>query len=104
MARGRPVQSQIRQNIIEILHFMGDGYAYDLYKTYLEVFPPVTMRSIYYHLKKGLTTQEFKLKGIKKEKGNYSWGTQVEKIYYELGPSASPAIDPKVKDHFDRKS
>ena len=103
MARGRPVKSQIRQNVIEILHFMGEGYAYELYKVYRDVFAPVTMRSIYYHLKKGLVTEEFKLKHIKKEQGDYSWGTQAEKIYYELGPNASPLIDPKVKDYFDKK-
>ena len=103
MARGRPAQSQIRQNIVEILHFMGEAYAYEIYKAYIEIFPPVTMRSIYYHLKKGTITKEFALKEIRKETGDYSWGTQVEKIYYELGSQASASIDPKVKEYFDRK-
>ncbi|MBW2971587.1 hypothetical protein KY359_00995 [Candidatus Woesearchaeota archaeon] len=53
LKRGRPVKSAIRQNIVEILYFMGEGYAYDVYKQYLELFPAVTMRSVYYHLKKG---------------------------------------------------
>jgi hypothetical protein len=87
---GRPVGSVIRRNIIEILYFMGEGYAYDIFKIYREVFPKVTMRSIYYHLKKGSELDEFKIKKIKAESGEYSWGTEAEKIYYTLGDNASP--------------
>lgn len=93
----------IRQNIVEILYFLGDGYAYDIYKHYVSVFPLVTMRSVYYHLKKGVSTNEFVVKDIKKEKGTYSWGPEAEKIYYALGPAASPHIIPKVKAYFDKK-
>ena len=32
MARGRPVKSLIRQNVVEILYIMGKGYGYDIYK------------------------------------------------------------------------
>ncbi|MBU0461767.1 MAG: hypothetical protein KJ574_04235 [Nanoarchaeota archaeon] len=103
MARGRPVKSQVRQNIIEILHFLGKGYAYDIYKIYREIYAPVTIRSIYYHLKKGVSINEFRVSEIKNESGEYSWGTQAEKIYYALGPSASPIIDSKVKEYFDRR-
>ena len=52
-ARGRPVSSNIRDNVAEILYFMGKGYGYDIYKVYVNVFPKVTLRSIYYHLRKG---------------------------------------------------
>ena len=103
MSRGRPVQSQIRQNIIEIMHFLGEGYAYEVYKIYRDIFPSVTMRSIYYHLKKGVVLQEFKLTKIKKEEGEYSWGSHAEKIYYGLGSSASPMVDPKVKEYFEKR-
>jgi hypothetical protein len=103
MKRGRPVKSVIRQNIVEILYFLGEGYAYDIYKHYVEIFPNVTMRSIYYHLKKGVVTQEFVVKDIKKEKGTYSWGPEAEKIYYALGPMAAPQLLPKVKSYFDKK-
>ena len=103
MRRGRPVKSVIRQNIVEILYFLGQGYAYQIYKIYSQIFPNVCMRSIYYHLKKGLATQEFIVRSIKKEKGLYSWGPEAEKIYYTLGPMAGPQMNLKVKEYFDRK-
>ena len=99
---GRPVKSDIRQNIVELLYFMGNGYAYNIYKRYLDIFPRVTMRSIYYHLKKGVDTQEFVVQEIKNEKGTYSWGTDAEKIYYALGPAASPKILPNVSEQFGK--
>ena len=40
MARGRPVKSQIRQNIVELLFFLKEGYGYDLFRMYKEIFPP----------------------------------------------------------------
>ena len=88
--RGRPVSSAIRQNIIEILYKIGKGYGYDIYKHYVENFPKVTLRSIYYHLKKGLDIGEFEIERIEKEKGQYSWGETAEKTYYKLGKSAVP--------------
>lgn len=94
----------IRQNIVEIIHFLGEGYAYDIYKHYVAIFPQVTMRSIYYHLKKGVTTQEFVIKHITKEKGAYSWGPEAEKTYYALGPAAAPQVMPKVKAYFDKRN
>lgn len=103
MSRGRPVGSGIRQNIVEILHFMGKGYGYDICKAYRDIFPAVTMRSIYYHLNKGLQTEEFKIAEVKKEEGNYSWGSVVTKTYYALGPKAKPSIKAEVKAYFDKK-
>ena len=104
MARGRPAKSEIRQNIIEILFFIKRGYGYYIYKVYREVFASVTMRSIYYHLKKGLQLEEFKVDKIEKVKGDYSWGPEAEKIYYALGPNAKPAGNEKVKEFLDKKS
>ena len=101
--RGRPIGSTIRQNLIEILYFKGQAYGYDLYKDYCALFPPVTLRVIYYHLKKGVALNEFKLEIIKMEKGNYSWGGEAEKKYYVLGPNASPKMDKRVKAYFDKK-
>ena len=100
MARGRPTRSVIRQNIIEILFFLDKCYGYDIAKIYNEVFPPVTQRSIYYHLKKGVNLGEFEVHEIREEKGDYSWGRVVEKIYYSLGPQAEPRGDKKLKDYF----
>jgi hypothetical protein len=96
--RGRPVFSHIRQNIVEILYFLGKGYGYDIYKTYRSIFPKATLRSIYYHLKKGTKTGEFQVHKVKLEKGNFSWGDQVEKIYYSLGPNAKPTCLKKVQE------
>ncbi len=101
MDRGRPTASQIRQNIVEILHFLGKGYGYDLYKVYISLFPKVTLRSIYYHLKKGQQLKEFELNQIKEEKGDYSWGNSVEKIYYTLGENAKPTSMKKVKEYVE---
>lgn len=103
MKRGRPVKSIIRQNVVEILYFMGSGYAYEIAKIYAELFGNATMRSIYYHLRKGVETQEFVVKEIRKERGNYSWGSEAEKTYYALGPSAAPQILSNVKEYFDSK-
>jgi hypothetical protein len=103
MPRGRPVKSQIRQNIVEILYFLGKAYGYDIYKIYKAVYPKVTLRSIYYHLRKGVQLGEFKVEKIEREKGDYSWGGEAEKIYYALGPNAKPSVDQKVKDYLDRR-
>ena len=103
MPRGRPVQSAIRQNIVEILYFLKKGYGYDIYKAYIAIFPKVTMRSIYYHLKKGTALGEFKVYKIEKEQGDYSWGSEAEKVYYSLGENAKPKIDKRVKEYFSKK-
>jgi len=103
MNRGRPLGSHIRKNIAEILYFLGEGYAYDLSRIYLDIFPKVSRRSIYYHLKKGTETQEFVVKEIRKERGEYSWGPEAEKIYYALGPSAAPQAVQVVKAYLDKK-
>ena len=102
MKQGRPPKSMIRQNIVEILYFLGTGYAYEVYKHYVEIFPKVTMRSVYYNLKKGESLGEFVISSIKSEKGDYSWGDRAEKIYYKLGPSAGPQMPLVVKQYFDK--
>ena len=101
--RGRPIKSKIRQNIVEILYFMKKGYGYEIYKSYRDIFPAVTMRSIYYHLKKGLETREFRVESIKSEKGEYSWGPSAEKVYYALGKDANPRVDKRVEKYFKKK-
>ncbi|MFH0874885.1 MAG: hypothetical protein V1859_03030 [archaeon] len=96
--RGRPFNSKIRQNIIEILYVLGKAYGYDIYKAYIKAFPKVTLRSIYYHLKTGVSLNEFKIDKIEHEKGNYSWGESAEKIYYSLGNMALPHGDAKLRE------
>ena len=102
MPKGRPVKSEIRQNIVEILFFVKEGYGYEIYKAYVAIFPKVTMRSIYYHLKKGVALSEFKVSKIEREKGDYSWGGEAEKIYYSLGDAAKPSGNEKAKEYFEK--
>ncbi len=98
MKRGRPTHSIIRQNVVEILHYLGKGYGYEISKIYNEVFPKVTQRSIYYNLRKGVQTKEISLQRIEQEKGKFSWGDTVEKTYYALGSTAQPLGIPKVQE------
>jgi len=104
MPRGRPPTSEIRQNIIDILFFLKKGYGYDIYKIYIAIFPIVTLRSIYYHLKQGTKMEEFKVEKIEKTKGDYSWGQEAEKIYYKLGPNAIPKTNTRVKDYLEKNN
>lgn len=104
MPRGRPTRSEIRQNIIELLAYMKSGYGYEIYKSYRMIFPKVTMRSIYYHLKKGVALGEFVVDKIEKSKGDYSWGGEAEKTYYALGQHAKSAGNQLVKEYFERRN
>lgn len=103
MKRGRPTKSVIRQNVIEILHYLPQGYGYEISKIYNAVFPKVTQRSIYYHLRKGVQLQEIALHKIEVEKGNFSWGSTVEKIYYGLGSNAKPLGVPRIKEFLEAR-
>ena len=102
--RGRPLKSIIRQGIVEILYFSKPMHGYEVFKIYNSIFPSVTQRSIYYHLRKGEQTGEFKVSKIKSEKGDYSWGATAERIYYELGSNAEPKISKRVKKFFESRS
>ena len=102
MTRGRPPQSAVRKNIIELLYHLKGAYGYELYKYYRELFPKTTMRNLYYHLKKGVQLQELAVQAVKIEQGTYSWGSQVEKVYYSLGAQASPKIDLRLKKSIER--
>ena len=100
MPRGRPVRSTVRQNIVEILYFVGKAYGYEIYKHYVALFPKVTLRLIYYHLQKGVSLGEFKVEKVASVKGDYSWGPSAEKIYYSLGENARPACVERVREYF----
>ena len=103
MKRGRPFGSQVRQNIVDILHIMKRGYGYDIFKVYKAVFPLVTNRVIYYHLARGKELEIFKVDKVQIESGNYSWGNKAEKIYYSLGSKAKPVTNQKIKEYFDKR-
>ena len=100
--RGRPIFSNIRQNLIEILFFLKKSYGYELHKIYNQLFPKCTNRVIYYHLKKGVSLEEFTLEKVKVEHGNYSWGNTAEKSYYKLNKNAHPKIDIRIKEWLDK--
>ncbi len=99
--QGRPFGSKIRKNIVNLLFLMGKGYGYEIHKYYIELFVPCTREVIYYNLKKGLQTEEFKLDMVKIEQGNFSWGPQTRKLIYSLGKLANPNIDLDLKSKFD---
>ena len=63
---GRKPKSQIRDEIVELLYFLKEAYGYELYKKYCKVFDKkISMRSIYYHLNKGVELGIFNLKEIR---------------------------------------
>jgi DNA-binding PadR family transcriptional regulator len=97
--KGRRGSSKIRKNIASLLLHMGKSYGYEIYKKYVEVFGKVHIRSIYYNLKKGVIEKEFAMEGIRKHKGEYTWGSESERVYYSLGPNADarPLSDSIVK-------
>ena len=95
--RGRPVGSLVRQNIVEILTVVGKAYGYELHKWYCELFAPCTREVVYYHLRTGSKIGEFEVDEVKHVEGNFSWGSHADKIYYKLGPKASPKSSVVVK-------
>lgn len=94
---GRPIGSEIRQNIIEILAVIGKGYGYQISKIYQQIFPHCTKESIYYHLKKGVDINEISIHEVKQESGEFSWGNIVTKTYYSLGTEAQAAGNPNIR-------
>jgi hypothetical protein len=103
MAKGRPVGSVVRQNVVEILYFLGSAHGYHVFKVYKQLYPKITLRAIYYHLRKGQDLGEFEVDIIHREKGDYSWGAEAEKIYYKLGKNAKPRVDQRIKALLDAK-
>ena len=108
MPRGRPIKSEIRQRIVEILAALQDtgkstAYGYGIFKIYRAVYPKATLRVMYYHLRKGTVTGEFKVEKMTQEKGTYSWGDSAAKVYYTLGPNAQPTGDPRVREYLKRE-
>jgi len=94
--KGRPTHSIIRQQIIELLHIMGEAYGYEIHRLHKAVFTPCTREVVYYHLKKGVSLGEIVIAKVVSEQGNFSWGPAVQKTYYAVGPSAKPNPDPQT--------
>jgi len=87
--KGRKNSSEIRENIASLLLHLKKSYGYEVYKNYIEVFGKVHIRSIYYNLKKGVATKEFEIDGVRRERGDYTWGPESERMYYTLGPAGN---------------
>jgi len=87
--RGRPTKSLIRDRMQQIVDALGKAYGYEVYKIYTKVFETVSIRSMYYHFKRGVELGEFVGAGQKQEKGPYTWGRESTHIYYSLGDAAS---------------
>ena len=102
--RGRPANSVIRKNILQLLKMKPESYGYEIYKNYHGIFGSVHIRSIYYHLRKGVTLGEIELTRMEEEKGDYSWGDRAERIYYSLGPQGKATISTEVKNYFQKES
>lgn len=83
-SQGRPIGSNVRNNILSLLSIEGPMHGYGLYQRYVVKYPQVSMRLIYYHLKKGVSIGEIKIHKIEKKKGEYSWGNEVQNIVYAV--------------------
>ncbi|MBI4140054.1 hypothetical protein HY483_03780 [Candidatus Woesearchaeota archaeon] len=84
MIRGRPVRSEIRENIRSILSSNGPCYGYEIFKIHDKDFFPCTREVIYYNLKKGVQLGIFRVSKKDVVKGDYSWGSNAVKTYYDL--------------------
>jgi hypothetical protein len=102
MKRGRPVFSEVRQNILLILAVAGKAYGYELTRFYLDLFPKVTRRLIYYHLHKGVELEEIEIAEVVDERGDYSWGRSAEKTYYKIGKKAKIIKKKRVLEYFNK--
>ena len=96
--RGRVIGSTVRDNLVDLLYFLGEDYGYSLYKKYRQVFGQVNRRLVYYHLKKGMELGLFKISKVEEVTGEYSWGTGVQRIKYSLDAKAQPKADLKIKE------
>ena len=84
--RGRPAGSIARENILKIVAALGISYGYEVYKIYKEFFGKITLRNIYYNLRKGVELLQLAEVGAHEILGNFTWGRIVERKYYILGP------------------
>ena len=102
-SQGRPIGSSVRQNMVEILYAYGPLYGYQIHKIYEDIFPKITLRLVYYHLKKGLSTKEFSVYKMDIKEGNYSWGARTQNIIYTLGPEAKAVGDARVREYKEKE-
>ena len=90
------MKSDVRDNIVDLLFLLKEAHGYEIYKFYNLLFPKVSQRLIYYHLRKGVSTGDLDISRISKIKGNFSWGSDAERIYYKLSKNSRPNPDKKT--------
>jgi len=78
MPRGRPVKTDIRERIAVILQHLNISYGYQIYKIYRNVFGYISLRNLYYNLKKGVELGEYIVVDVKREKGMFTWGEEAD--------------------------
>mgnify|MGYP000914733579 CR=1 FL=1 len=98
--RGRKPSSDIRDKVLQILSCMDKAYGYEIFYHYLELFPAVHMRSIYYHLRKAVNLNQITIKEIKNSPGDYSWGPTAQRIYYKIKKNTQVKVSPEVQEYF----
>lgn len=81
--QGRPAQSAIRQQLLNILATIGPATGYQLHKHYLQRVGALSLRLVYYHLHKACQLSTARIVRIASEQSNNSWGHITEKTYYE---------------------
>ncbi len=101
MKLGRPYNSPVRQNIIELLSQFGELHGYEVYKHYIKLFPKVSMRAVYYSLRNGVKKGHFRIAKVEKKAGSYSWGPEAQRVYYANGEMAKPGGDLRVRKYFE---
>ncbi|MFO7872169.1 MAG: hypothetical protein R6U26_00830 [Candidatus Undinarchaeales archaeon] len=97
MGRGRPPNSPVRDRMQMIVDALGVTYGYEIHKAYEEIFEPIELRSMYYHLKKGVELNQFEEVGVEKVKGPFTWGDVSIRKYYILGPEAEKRATAEVQ-------
>lgn len=83
LAAEAPIKNEIRRAIFNFLKSHGPAYGYEIYKGLKKEFSkPPSLRLVYYHLGKGEADGLFQVAEVKAMQGGYSWGKNVERIYY----------------------
>lgn len=73
----------IRARIVDILK-EGPAYGYEIFKKYRSRHGNISMRLIYYHLKRGESEGLFEIGEIREMTGDFSWGVSSRRKYYQL--------------------
>ena len=77
------VKNSVRSRIVEILK-EGTAYGYQIFKKYRARYGEISLRLIYYHLKKGEKDGLFEMTEFEEATGDFSWGGTTKHKYYKL--------------------